>query len=426
MNYVHGPLATETSFDGQTSRHAIRTPGDPVVATRILAEVTAYVPTLRARALETERLTHVPEETIRDLDAMGVYKMTVPVEYGGYASTPLQIHAVVAAIASGCGSTGWVTWVTLTAAQWVGLYDRRFQDELFSLDWVGPLTCGAGNCCVARRVDDGYMLKGSWPFSSGCRHVAFVHVGLICPEHGNEPMLAQIPHTDIVIRDDWKVMGMAGTGSNTVMIEDEVFVPDYRVRPVKELFANVGIEPAPEGVLFKLDIASLTASVHSGVTMGIARGALDLFYDKIQTRKITHLHYERQSEAPITHIQLGELHCKMTSIELMSRNNVAQATAFAETGGKTTELDKKRVQLESSYVMKVAAEMTETILRASGASSIREDNPFQRMFRESKVAAMHAHMMHETCLETFGRAAVGMHTETSFNKNSVFKADRKH
>jgi len=394
--------------------------GDPQIAARILADVAAYVPTLRERAGETERLGRVPEETIRDLDAMGVFRMCIPVERGGYASTPLQQFDVIAEVARGCGSTGWVVWVTLTATQWVCLYDRKFQDEVYSLDWVGPLTCGAGNPCVGRRVPGGIMLKGRWPFSSGSQHTAFHHVGVIIPEDENpEPMLAQIPHTDSIILDDWKVMGMKGSSSNSVAIEEEVFVPDYRIRTVDDLFSNRRIEPAPEGLLFQLDIVSLTGSVKGAISLGLARAAVELFREHIHTRKITHLPYAKQSDAPVTHLQLGELHCKLNAMELIARNNVAREEARAREGRQATELDFKRIVLDTAYCKTLASEITRTVLRASGASQIQETSPFQRLFRDAQVATMHAHTMIETCMEEFGRASVGLDTATTFNLNAL-------
>ena len=223
-----------------------------------------------------------------------------------------------------------MVWVTLTATQWAGLYDRRFQDELFSGNWVGPMTCGDGNPCSARRVDGGIMIKGAWPFSSGCQHVAFVHVGAICPQDEKpEPLLVQIPREEVTILDDWKVMGMRGTSSNTVVLEEEAFVPDHRIRTVRDIFSSNRIGPAPDGLLFQLNIVTLTASLHGAVSLGIARAAFELFKEKIFTRKIAHLHYARQSDAPITHVQLSELHCKLHAAELVSRDNVMHAEKLA-------------------------------------------------------------------------------------------------
>jgi alkylation response protein AidB-like acyl-CoA dehydrogenase len=422
MNSLHPtPLARDSyrsDIDVLDSKPI--TPGDPSIAARILADVTSYIPQLRARALETEKLGRIPDETIRDLDAMGVFKMVIPVEYGGYASTPLQIYDVITEIACGCGSTGWVSWVTMTGTQWLGLYNHQFQDEVFASGWVGPLSCGAGSPGAARRVPGGIMLKGKWPWGSGCQHAATVHLGAICPEDENpEPLLALVRQDQVTILDDWKVMGMRGSSSNTMVIEDEIFVPDHHIRTVKDVFSTNRIEPARAGLLFQMNLVSLTSTLHAAVSIGIARAAVELFREKIQTRRMANSRYEKQSDAPVTHLQLGELHCKLQAAELMARNNVGYASKRAEDGLAPDELELKRSVLESAYVMKLCSEITELVLRASGASSIREESPFQRLFRDSRVATLHAFTIIETCYEDFGRASLGLGTSTALNKSSL-------
>ena len=200
--------------------------------------MTDLVPTLQKRAREAEELCRTPPETIQDLHDIGVFKMNVPVEYGGYALTPTQQYAVFAD-PRGCASTGWVAWVTGGGQSMMALYDRRFQDEAFTSDWMGPLNSGVTNEIGpghARRVENGFMVKGKWPFCSGCHYTAFHHLGALCRDGQTVmPIIAMVPHDQIAILDDWKVMGLRGSGSNSVTIEEEVFVPDYRVRTSRTL-----------------------------------------------------------------------------------------------------------------------------------------------------------------------------------------------
>lgn len=386
-------------------------PADGFQAARILAGVKALVPMLRQRASEAEKLGRVPQETINDLDKIGVFKMCVPVEYGGYALTPKQQHAVFAEVARGCGSTGWVVWVTSTAQQWMALYDRAFQDEVFTADWVGPLNSGVSNGSgpgIARRVDGGYMLKGRWPFCSGCHYTAFHHLGALVRDGGDgEAILCQVPHDQVVILDDWKVMGLKGSGSNSVFIENEVFVPDYRVRSVADLITMNRLQPARSGTLFKMNLSIFTAAMMTAVGLGMARAAVELLREKMHTRGITNSPYAKQSEAPITHIQLGDLHCKLASAELLAADNVRRAEEAAENGVLPDEFVTARTNLETAHVLKLCSEITELTLRASGASSIHENNPFQRLFRDSRVPTLHGRHTIETCQEDFGRASTG-------------------
>ena len=405
----HGFLMLDRNSLGMTA-HGTRA-GDPEAANHLLAHVTGYVPHLRESAQEAERIGRVPEQVIADLAAFGVFRMATPTEYGGLALTPSQQHRIITEIARGCGATAWVVWVTQTSTQWMNQFDRRFQDELFQADWQGPLTAGVANQNgpgVARRVDNGYRLKGKWPFCSGAHHALFFHLGALCRDGDHvEPILCQVPREDAVILDDWAVSGLRGTGSNTVAIEDEVFVPDYRVITVRELAEQRRRAEKADGLLYDVHFIPLTASLNSAVSLGMAQAAVELFKAKMPARGIAHSRYAVQSEAPVTHLQLGEFHCKLLAAELIGRENVAAVEAWARGGNQPDEREFARAKLETAYVARTAAEITTLVLRASGASSIHQNSPFQRIFRDTQVTTMHGHTNIETCMEEFGRAETG-------------------
>ena len=106
------PDMSTASYATPTALAANPEPASAAVAARILADVREMVPTLKERARETEELRRVPDRSVAELGEIGVFRMTVPTEYGGYALNPSQIAPVFSEIARGCGSTGWVTWVT--------------------------------------------------------------------------------------------------------------------------------------------------------------------------------------------------------------------------------------------------------------------------------------------------------------------------
>ncbi|MGE4431177.1 MAG: acyl-CoA dehydrogenase family protein [Sphingobium sp.] len=414
-----GSGATQQGGAGQSAAGGGR-PGDPEQAERLLAFVRDMVPTLRARAAQAEELCRVPPETVQEFHDAGLFRMSIPVEYGGYALTPTQQYAIFAEIARGCASTAWFVWVTSGGTLTMTIYDRAFQDEAFRTPWVGPLNSGVANGAgpgVARRVEGGYMIKGRWPFCSGCHYTAFHHLGAICRD-GDAPVsiVCMVPHDQIAILDDWKVMGMRGSGSNTVVIEEEVFVPDNRVRTDFDIVMMSRLQPPREGLLFKVNLLLFAGATMSAIALGAARAAIELFREKIRTRGITNSNYPKQAEAPITHIQLGELHCKLLTAELVARNILTRVEALAEQDLPVDELELTRTTLEKAYINTLSSEITDLTLRASGASSIHENSPFQRLFRDARIPSVHGQSTIETCLEHFGRASVGMHASDAVTR----------
>ena len=84
---------------------------------------------------------------------------------------------------------------------------------------------------VCERVDGGYHISGRWPWSSGSKHCAWAMVGIVVPPSGPDEMpdlkWGLLPQPDYRVDDDWLTVGMRGTGSNTLIVDD-AFVPDHR------------------------------------------------------------------------------------------------------------------------------------------------------------------------------------------------------
>ena len=93
-----------------------------------------------------------------------------------------------------------------------------------------------------------------------------------------------MPASDYTIIDTWHVIGLAGTGSKDVAVDD-VFVPDYRSVAVEQITggANPGSEVNP-AVLYRLPAISLFAFCIAGMSLGIAQGAIDYFTETTRTR----------------------------------------------------------------------------------------------------------------------------------------------
>ena len=405
-------MATAVSVLKKADRQGIA-PGSPEIAKTILENVTEIVPRLRDRAQQTECDRRVSTESIRELDEAGVFRMTTPVEYGGYASLPSQIAPVFAEIARGCGSTGWVAWVTATGAQWMTAYPHQFQAELFAPGWVGPLQSGAMNKMgpgVGRRVPGGLMIKGKWPWASGCHHTRSHTMGvLVANDDGTkEPMICQVPHEEVEILDDWFVMGMQGSGSNTITVAEEIFVPEHRIVKTADLFAGNRPAPQPAGILYKINLIQFTSGSVAALAIGLARAAIEELQRKVTGKPITFTDYPDQMKAPVMHMQLAEMWAKLNACEAIAERSFARMEADAEQGVAATPMANAKIRTSSAYICTLAKQIADTAIRAGGASSIALTSPLQRIMRDVTTLSIHGQMNIETAYEDLGRTLAGM------------------
>jgi 3-hydroxy-9,10-secoandrosta-1,3,5(10)-triene-9,17-dione monooxygenase len=79
----------------------------------------------------------------------------------------------------------------------------------------------------------GFRLSGKWSFCSGIDYCGWIVVGAVTGIiQGERPVpdlqLFMLKTADVEIIDDWQVMGLAGTGSKSISVND-LFVPKERV-----------------------------------------------------------------------------------------------------------------------------------------------------------------------------------------------------
>ena len=388
----------------------------------IVEMVGSALPKLQAKALSEEKAGRLSDETINTLDEIGVFRISLPEEYGGLAFTTEEQRQVYTAVGKIAGSTGWVSWVTTTHGRWIAMYSKRAQDEIYGMDWTGPRISGVlapHGPGRARRVDGGYMVSGRWPFCSGCRHTAWTILGSMCemPDGQLDMIMPVVLTADLEILDDWAVSGMKGTGSNTVRLTEELFVPDYRVLRIKDANAGKWASTPPVGqVLFLNNFLDYTTVTSGGAPLGMAKGALDYYIERLEKRGIIGTDYKVQADAAVTHLQLAEAVSKIDAAERVLSADCNELDRRAAAGESSDDLFQTRIKFNVASAVRQCCEAVEILHRGSGASTIHEGNPMQRYARDIRVATVHGHLNYETCAENYGRALIGKPLFGSFSK----------
>ncbi len=380
---------------------------------RMVAMIDQVLPKLQANALDEEKAGRLSDDTIKTLDEIGVFRISFPLEYGGLAYSTEDQRRVYTAVGKIAGSTGWVTWVTTTHGRWIAMFSKAAQDEVYGMDWVGPRISGVLSPTgpgKARRVEGGYMLSGRWPFCSGCRHTAWSILGAMTEGPDGQPdmLLPLVPTREVEIMNDWAVSGMKGTGSNTAVLAEEIFVPDHRVLRIKDASAGNWASVPPAGqVLYLNNFLDYTTILSGSTPLGMAKGALEYFRERLDKRGIVGTDYKVQSEAPVAHFQLAEATARIDAAERLLSADCMELDRRAATGEASSDLFQTKLKFDVAISVRGCCEAVEILHRASGASTIHESNPMQRYARDSRVATVHAHFNYETCAENYGRALAG-------------------
>src|SRR6516162_2208772 len=133
----------------------------------LLTRARAIAALARERAQQTEADRRVGDDMIERMRQADLLRIMQPRSYGGLEHGFDVFAQVVAAIARGCGSTGWV-YALLASHQWlIACFAKEAQDDV----WRDRSALVAGTYAPIARavaVDGGYRLTGSGSFCSGC------------------------------------------------------------------------------------------------------------------------------------------------------------------------------------------------------------------------------------------------------------------
>ena len=377
----------------------------------LLARAEALIPTLRERAPRAEQLRRLPDETIADLHETGLFRMLQPARVGGSELPYRALFELTAVIGQGCGSTAWVLG-NLAAHHWLlGMWHPEAQEEIWgqSPDSLisSALAFARGR---GRRVEGGYRLSGRWPFSSGIDPSAWNIFGAIVSDEEtgqSEARMFLVPATDYTIIDTWQVIGLAGTGSNDVEVTD-IFVPAYRTLSTERIRGgpNRGSELNP-GTLYKLPAVSLFAFAVAGVSLGIARGAIQHFAETTRTRRSG---YTGRNLADFTNIQvhLAEAAALADAAEAIVLRDCDEATRITEAGVVPSIEQRARYRRDGAFAATLCTKAVGLLFAATGGIAIYETNPIQRAFRDVHAANAHYMLNWDINGAVYGRVALGL------------------
>ena len=137
----------------------------PPTAEEVLAQVNALVGVLRERAPETERLRQMHPDNLRDLTNAGVFRLTLPTDVGGYEAHEDTVAEVLAQIARGCPSTGWMCTIIVATNVIPALLADEAADEIYATPDV-RMTAALAPTGRAVPVDGGYRVTGQWMWNT--------------------------------------------------------------------------------------------------------------------------------------------------------------------------------------------------------------------------------------------------------------------
>jgi alkylation response protein AidB-like acyl-CoA dehydrogenase len=383
---------------------------NPTVPYKTLEEAVeiarTLAPKLRERVAEADELRRLPEANVRDLIDSGLIALEIPRRFGGAELNLDALIDVTAALGEGCPATGWV-YSLWAAHMWlIGQYPEHIQAMVFGDQ--GSLVSSVVNTeGTPVEAEGGFRWTGRGFFSSGVDHCNWLTaaVDLKPQEPPGDRRWFLLQRSDFEIVDDWHTVGLRGTGSKTIMIND-AFIPEERVVLQKDLSEGKGLGATMYGSPLYCAAMDFTFSLPIGApVIGVARAAVRELEGRIRKR-LESSNYRIVAEQTGTLTRLAEAGAQIDAAQALLVNT-ARRFCFIP-AAEATALDKAECRRNVAFATQLCRHAANSVFEAAGASNLYEGSDLQRLWRDSNVASMHHGSMWDVHGLAYGREAVGL------------------
>lgn len=347
--------------------------------------VRALQPLFRKNAAAARSQRKVPQENIDALQDAGFFLALQPAKWGGHELSPQDFFRMQMAIAEACMSTAWASGIVAVHAFQIALMDPRAQEDVWGKDIHTRVSSSYAPMGKVEPAEGGFRFSGRWGWSSGCDHCTWVLLGGILPDGSYRTFL--LPRTAYRIEDTWDSMGLQGTGSNDIVVED-AFVPDYRTHKQSDGFAgtNPGVTDA-SAALYKMPWAQLFIRVVSTPAIGAAGDALAQ-YKQLVTRRasgdVTKLAGDQGTQA-----RIAEATNAIDEMKTVLFKNFDSMMAALH-GGEEISLESRILyRYQASLVIEKSIGVVDALFSSAGGSSVFNGSEIQQRFLDIHTARAH-------------------------------------
>jgi indole-3-acetate monooxygenase len=373
-------------------------------------------PLLRDNAQHSDRQSRLPTESVAIMRDAGLFRMYVPRSLGGSEVDPVTHTRVQEELSRNDSAAGWALQGNAASAWWASRLPTETAEEIYS---TGPDTFLAASFpfpVEAVAVNGGFRLTGQRPFASNVSEASWIWLTALEVEDGQPVIVggapvvraAFFPARDATIVPTWDTLGMRGTDSNDVSLED-LFVPETRT-------FRIGVDHTPgplfQGPLYRIPAMALVGSIVPAVSLGVAREAVDellrIAEGKVPFASTTVLRERASAQAKVGRAE-GSLRAARTYLY----DRIERAWDRTIAGDELSLEDRTELLLASVQAVAASTHAVELAYSAAGTNAIYRRSRLEQHFRDSQVLKQHG-FTSESRFETVGQVLMALPPDLGF------------
>lgn len=362
---------------------------DRQAVTDVKSAVRALAPGIHSRAAEIEQARRLPGDIAGDLARAGVFRMVTPSYLGGLEFTPAEIVETVEIVAAADASAGWCTMIGATTAMNAAYMDRETAATIYS---DPDIITGGVFAPMGRATDEGdhYRVTGRWQWGSGSANCTWLCGGCMVYE-GDElrrlesgapdNRMMVFPAQDVELIDTWQVMGLKGTGSGDIAVND-IAVPKPRS------VSLVADRPVADGPLYAFPAFGLLALGVSSAALGNARGALDAF-KSLATAKKNQGSARTLAERSTIQTEIAQAEASWRAARAYLFDEIGKTWDVATATGEIPMERRAALRMACTFMTRTGADICRTCYDLGGGAALFESSELQRRFRDAHAMTQH-------------------------------------
>ena len=364
----------------------------------LLAAVESVRETVAACADESERLGTLAPAAVDAIRDASLFTLKLPHALGGAEADPVTQMEIIEELAYIDAAAGWCLMIGATAIGRPGAFlcDEAIA-EMFAGGRIPTAATATSISGKAIPVDGGYKLTGRWPFASGVRHAEWMVAGATVPARANteETSITLVyPVAKARIHDNWHVMGLEGSGSNDISVQD-LFVP------AAFTWETAMWNPRRGDAIYRMGRPGFVANEHPAIALGIARRALDEIIAAAPNKKRGNPPTSSLADREAFRGDIAACDFRLRAARALSHEVYERAYEITCSGQVPDAEVQAEMRAVAAHVTFEAVDVATAAFRYSGGSAIHRGNILQRCLRNINAAAQHF-MVSDSALENYG------------------------
>jgi alkylation response protein AidB-like acyl-CoA dehydrogenase len=383
------------------------------------------LPLIAAQATQADRTRSVDPAVIQAIKQTDLMRLSATSQIGGVEASIGDIARELEAIAGCCASTAWCLWNHLCVFHFIcAQLGPAGLDTLKAIvanrEWVS-FPAGAGTKVRGRREGERIIINGRASFASGSRYgewaACLFALDSENPGASGKPDLRfTVIRTDapgVSIDQTWFSMSLRASATDHINYQ-AVSIPATLVRPFRFDFRYQFRDSTTPVVAlrYREDWVALSVLWLGAQAVRVVAAALDEACRDLAGRVA--IFGVKVADRPAVQLNLGQAGATVAAARAAVQAGCSETDARIEAGITPTEADYLRQLSYSMVALRLCDEAMRLLLRIQGGNGLREEESFERRYRDFQAMPLHINAHPDRVAELVGKFLLGVTNDAPF------------